>query len=65
MEDVKRIDEANETHAVTGRWRLVIQIVSGKQVVCKPVLYFGVGSTPGISKNTLIQFSDLEQGYCT
>ena len=53
MEDVKRIDEANETHAVTGRWRLVIQIVSGKQVVCKPVLYFGVGRTPGISKNTI------------
>ena len=31
MEDFKRIDEANEMHAVTGRWRLVIQIVSGKQ----------------------------------
>ena len=28
MEVVKRIDEANETHAVTGRWRLVIQIIS-------------------------------------
>ena len=61
MEDVKRIDEANETHAVTGRWRLVIQIVSGKQVVCKPVLYFGVGSTPGVRT----QFSDIEEGYCT
>ena len=65
MEDVKRIDEANETHAVTGRWRLVIHILSGKQVVCKPVLYFGVGSTPAVSKNTLIQLSDLEEGYCT
>ena len=31
MEDVKCIDEADETHAVTGRWRFVIQIVSGKQ----------------------------------
>ena len=37
MENVKRIDEANETHAVTGSWRLVIQIISGKQVVCKQV----------------------------
>ena len=26
MVDVKRIDEANETHAVTGMWRLVIHI---------------------------------------
>ena len=41
MEVVKRIDEANETHAVTGRWRLVIQIISGKQVVCKQVLWGG------------------------
>ena len=32
LEDVKCIDEAYETHAVTGRWRLVIQIVSGKQI---------------------------------
>ena len=39
MEDVKRIDEANETHAVTGRWSLVIQRISGKQVVCKQVLW--------------------------
>ena len=42
MEDVKRIDEANETHAVTGRRGLVIQIISGKQVVCKQVLWGGV-----------------------
>ncbi|KAL5505870.1 hypothetical protein EMCRGX_G007407 [Ephydatia muelleri] len=28
-EDVKCIDEAYETHAVTGRWRLVVQIVTG------------------------------------
>ena len=41
MEVVKRIDEANETHAVTGRWRLVIQIISGKQVVSKQVLCGG------------------------
>ena len=41
MEDVKRIDEANETHAVTGRRGLVIQIISGKQVVCKQVLWGG------------------------
>ena len=34
-----RIDEANETHAVTGSRRLVIQIASGKQVVCKKVLW--------------------------
>eukprot|EP00731_Ephydatia_muelleri_P033263 Em0027g11a len=31
--DVKCIDEAYETHAVTGRWRLVIQIVSGNWLV--------------------------------
>ena len=41
MEVVKRIDEANETHVVTGRWRLVIQIISGKQIVCKQVLWGG------------------------
>ena len=38
MEVVKRIDEANETHSVTSRWRLVIQIISGKQVVFRLVL---------------------------
>ena len=38
MEVVKRIDE---TLAVTGRWRLVIQIINGKQVVCKQVLWGG------------------------
>ena len=41
MEVVKRIDKANETHAVTGRWRLVIQIITGKQVVFKQVLWGG------------------------
>ena len=41
MENIKRIDEANETHAVIGRWRLEIHIVSGKQVVCKQVFWGG------------------------
>ena len=41
LEVVKRIDEANETHAVTGRWRLVIQIINGKQVVFRLVLWGG------------------------
>ena len=41
MEDVKRIDDSNETRPVTGRWRLVIRTVSGKQVVCKQVIWGG------------------------
>ena len=53
MEDVKCIDEAYETHAVTGRWRLVIRII--KQIVCKQILWGG-----RIGKNTLFPISAVE-----
>ena len=47
MEDVKCIDEAYETHAVTGRWRLVIQIVSGKQIVWGGKTLFPISAVEG------------------
>ena len=47
MEDVKCIDEAYETHAVTGRWRLVIQIVSGKQIVWGGKTFFPISAVEG------------------
>ena len=59
MEDVKCIEEAYETHDGTGRWRFVIQIVSGKQIVCKQILWGVI-----IGKNTILPISAVEGCVC-